>query len=113
MEHRHAITIGTALVAITMFVSHSPGQTDGKNREEYEKQGRMARGTAQMVARELATIANLIALRPDIVVDATHVSGEYCFQAGGGITRGGHMTHFATDPLNTQRGLIGRNQSVQ
>jgi hypothetical protein len=59
---------------------------------------------AGIVAGELSTIANQLSLRPDLAIDFTKVSGEYCFNAGLGA--GGHMTHYATDPTRTQEDVI-------
>ena len=59
---------------------------------------------AGIVAGELSTIAKQLSLRPDIAIDFTKVSGEYCFNTGLGT--GGHMTHYATDPTSTQEDVI-------
>jgi hypothetical protein len=59
---------------------------------------------AAIVAGELSTIANQFALRPDLAIDLTKVSGEYCFNAGLGA--GGHMTHYATDPTRTREDVV-------
>jgi len=59
---------------------------------------------AGIVAGELSTIANQLSLRPDIAIDLTKVSGEYCFNAG--LAAGGHMTHYAADPTRTAEDVV-------
>src|SRR5438552_1096238 len=59
---------------------------------------------AGIVAGELSTIANQLSLRPDIAIDLTKVSGEYCFNAG--LATGGHMTHYAADPTRTAEDVV-------
>ena len=97
MKHRHPIMIGVLLVVIALFISLPDGTAD-------EAKKKPPRGTDEVVAGELATIANQLALNPKSAVDFTHVSGEYCFSAG--VGKGGHMTHFATDPTKTQEDVI-------
>lgn len=57
-----------------------------------------------MIAGELSTIAKHLTLNPNSAVDFTHVSGEYCFS--GNVNIGAHMTHYATDPTQTQEDVI-------
>ncbi len=59
---------------------------------------------AKVVANELAVIANQFALKPEMAIDFSNVSGEYCFN--GGLGKGGHMTHYAIDPTNTNEDII-------
>jgi hypothetical protein len=59
---------------------------------------------AGIVAGEVATFAHQLSLRPDIAIDFTKVSGEYCFNTGLGA--GLHMTHYATDPTKTQEDVV-------
>ncbi len=59
---------------------------------------------AGIVAGEISTFAHQLSLRPDVAIDFTKVSGEYCFNTG--LGSGGHMTHYATDPTKTQEDLI-------
>ena len=59
---------------------------------------------AAIVAAELGTIARHLQARPEMVLDFSKVSGEYClntWKAGGG-----HMTHFAIDLASTQEDVI-------
>jgi hypothetical protein len=59
---------------------------------------------AAIVAGEVATFAHQLSLRPDVAIDLTKVSGEYCFNTG--LGSGFHMTHYATDPTKTQEDVI-------
>lgn len=97
MEHRQTIMIGALLVALTLLVSVPYGSAE-------EAKKKPPRGTKEVVQGELDTIANQLALNPNTAVDFTHVSGEYCFSAG--VGKGGHMTHYATDPTKTQEDVI-------
>lgn len=63
-----------------------------------------ANNQASKVAGNLGTIASYLQSHPEMVIDFTHVSGEYClntWKAGGA-----HMSHFAVDPSKTQEDLI-------
>lgn len=101
MEHRQTTIIGVLFVVIALLVSLPYGIADEAKKE---KAAKPPIGTGDVVAGELAAIANQLALKPRAALDFTHVSGEYCFSAG--IGKGGQMTHFATDPTNTQEDVI-------
>jgi hypothetical protein len=70
-------------------------------------QSAMAQDTNQQaskVAGGLGTIAGYLQSHPEMVLDFTNVSGEYClntWKAGGA-----HMSHFAVDPSKTQEDVI-------
>ncbi len=64
----------------------------------------LAKGQSGIVAGEMAAFANQLALKPDVAIDLTGVSGEYCFD--GNIKKGGHMTHYATDPTRTKEDVV-------
>jgi len=59
---------------------------------------------ASIVAAELRTIANQLSLRPETAIDLSEISGEYCFNVN--LERGGHMTHYAINPLSTSEDII-------
>jgi hypothetical protein len=59
---------------------------------------------ASIVAAELATIAHQLSLNPGLAIDLSEVSGAYCFNAGLGT--GGHMTHYAIDPMKTKEDVV-------
>lgn len=97
MEHRRAVVVGVLLAVVALLLSHvSYGIADEAKKPN--------RGTGDVVAGELTAIANQLALKPGTAVDFTHVSGEYCYSAG--VKKGGHMTHYATDPTKTQEDVI-------
>ncbi len=100
MEHKHPI-VGALLVIMALLVINLPHGITG---EAKKKAAKPPRGTGDVVAGELTAIANQLALKPNTAVDFTHVSGEYCFSAG--VGKGGHMTHYATDPTKTQEDVI-------
>ncbi len=59
---------------------------------------------ASKVAGELGTIASYLQNHPEMALDFTQVSGEYClntWKAGGA-----HMSHYAVDPSKTREDVI-------
>jgi hypothetical protein len=62
------------------------------------------RDQASIVAAEVSTISNMLALRPQTALDFSKVSGEYCFDVN--LSEGGHMTHYAIDPTKTSEDVI-------
>ena len=69
-----------------------------------EQKEEMAHKQASKVAGELGTIAGYLQSHPEMALDFTQVSGEYClntWKAGGA-----HMSHFAVDPSKTQEDVI-------
>jgi len=63
-----------------------------------------AKPQASIVGAELSAIANQLGVNPDMAIDFTDVSGEYCFDVG--LGDGAHMTHYAVDPSSTQEDVI-------
>ncbi len=59
---------------------------------------------ASNVAGELGTIASYLQSHPEMALDFTDVSGEYCLNTWD--SGGAHMTHFAVDPSNTTEDVI-------
>lgn len=62
------------------------------------------RDQASIVAAEISTIAKHLSLRPETAIDLSKVSGEYCFNVN--LEQGGHMTHYAINPLTTREDVI-------
>ncbi len=50
------------------------------------------------------TVDAYLQSHPEMVIDLTGVSGEYCINTW--KVGGGHMTHYATDPSKTQEDLV-------
>ncbi len=69
-----------------------------------EQKEEMANKQASIVAGELGTIATYLQTHPEMVLDFTHVSGEYCLNTW--KANGSHMTHFAVDPSATSEDVI-------
>ena len=59
---------------------------------------------AAIVAAELGAIANQLSIKPEMALDLSEVSGAYCFNAG--LSTGGHMTHYAIDPMKNKEDVI-------
>lgn len=70
----------------------------------YMDQAVAERDQSSIVAAEISAIANQLSLRPETAIDLSDVSGEYCFQVN--LEKGGHMTHYAIDPLTTREDVI-------
>jgi hypothetical protein len=51
--------------------------------------------------REILAIARILRANPEIAIDKTATSGEYCFKSSLGT-----MVHFATQPESTPEGVI-------
>ncbi len=102
MEHRHTIVTRALLVVLALLVMNLPHGIAAETKKD--QAAKPKRGTGDVVAGELTTIANQLALNPNTAVDFTHVSGEYCFSAG--VGKGGYMSHFATDPTKTQEDVL-------
>jgi hypothetical protein len=50
---------------------------------------------------EILAIARILRANPEMVIDRTAASGEYCFKSGLGT-----MVHFATQPQRTSEGVL-------
>jgi hypothetical protein len=50
---------------------------------------------------EILTIARILRAKPEIAIDQTAASGEYCFNSGLGT-----MVHFATQPERTREDVV-------
>lgn len=61
-------------------------------------------GSAEKVAKARATIDQYLESHPEMVIDFSKTSGEYCINAL--KVKGGHMTHFAIDPSKTTEDVI-------
>ncbi|MCH7930311.1 MAG: hypothetical protein IIA01_07400 [Proteobacteria bacterium] len=89
-------TLITALFGL-LVAAGAPQIAAAQTAEDAHKQ-------AAIVAAELGTIARHLQAKPEMALDFSKVSGEYClntWKAGGG-----HMTHFAIDLASTQEDVI-------
>jgi hypothetical protein len=55
-------------------------------------------GTAR---QEILAIARLLRAKPEMAIDQTRASGEYCFKSGLGT-----MVHYASDPITTREDIV-------
>jgi hypothetical protein len=62
------------------------------------------RPQSAIVASEVSTIAQHLALHPKSALDLSQVSGEYCFNAK--LGKGGMMLHWAIDPETTKEDVV-------
>lgn len=95
---RHRLLLPTLLLGaatLVVFGAFSFVETAGATQKKDQ---------ASIVAAEVSTLANQLALRPETAIDFSKVSGEYCFDVE--LGKGGHMTHYAIDPLKTQEDVI-------
>jgi len=51
--------------------------------------------------REILAIARILRAKPEVAIDQTAASGEYCFNSGRGT-----MVHFATEPERTLEDIV-------
>ncbi len=92
MRYRNALLItAVTVVAVGLLPLKASALFGGK-------------GQAAIVAEEIAAFSGLLAVRPSTAIDLSKVSGEYCFQVN--LGKGGHMTHFAIDPLKTKEDVV-------
>ena len=63
-----------------------------------------AAGSADKAAKAHAAIGTYLETHPEMVIDLSKVSGEYCFNTW--KVKGGHMTHYAIDPSKTTEDMI-------
>ncbi len=61
-------------------------------------------GTEDKAAKAQAAINAYIQTHPEMIIDFSKVSGEYCVNTW--KVGGGHMTHYAIDPSKTTEDLI-------
>ena len=90
----NGFAMGLWLMVMALLWSHEFHVTKAEAQKRQDK----------IVKAELNAIANQLALRPEMAIDLSDVSGEYCFNTG--IQEGGHMTHYAIDPTTTQEDVI-------
>lgn len=61
-------------------------------------------GSADKVAKAHAAIGAYLETHPEMVIDFSDVSGEYCVNTW--KVKGGHMAHYAIDPSKTTEDVI-------
>jgi len=66
--------------------------------------GAAVAGSSDKVGKAQAAIGQYLQAHPEMVIDFSGVSGEYCINAL--KVKGGHMTHYAIDPSKTTEDVI-------
>jgi len=88
-----------SLVAGRLFAGDQPVTEDELTRLRREYADVLAlQGTSK---GEILAIARILRANPEVAIDRTAASGEYCFKSGPGT-----MVHFATNPERTSEGVI-------
>jgi hypothetical protein len=88
-----------SLLTSDLFASDQSAVEDELTRLKHEYADVLAlQGTSKA---EILTIARILRAKPQIAVDQTAASGEYCFNSGLGT-----MVHFATDPERTPEDVV-------
>ncbi|HEY5992287.1 MAG TPA: hypothetical protein VIU10_06895 [Candidatus Udaeobacter sp.] len=92
------------IIQISSFTGRLLGGDTPQNEDELTK---LKRDYADVLAlegtskREILAIARILRAKPEIAIDQTAASGEYCFNSGLGT-----MVHFATQPERTPEDVV-------
>ena len=93
------LTICMSLQAGRLLAGNQPAAEDELTKIKREYGDVLAlQGTSK---GEILAIARILRAKPDIAIDQTSVSGEYCFNSGHGT-----MVHFATQPERTPEDVV-------
>jgi len=88
-----------SLVSGSLFAGDQPAAEDELTKIKREYGDVLAlQGTSK---GEILAIARILRAKPDIAIDQTAASGEYCFNSGHGT-----MVHFATQPERTPEDVV-------
>ena len=97
-----------AFIVLTVWMSLLTGRLPAGNQPAAEDElTRIKREYGDVLALqgtskgEILAIARILRAKPDIAIDQTAASGEYCFNSGHGT-----MVHFATQPERTQEDVL-------
>jgi hypothetical protein len=114
IRHSHRNTIGgnimrpIAFIVLTVCISLLTGRLLAGDQPAAEDElTRLKREYADVLALqdtskgEILAIARILRAKPDIAIDQTAASGEYCFNSGHGT-----MVHFATQPERTPEDIV-------
>jgi hypothetical protein len=93
------LTVCTSLLTGRLLAGDQPAAEDELTKIKREYGDVLAlQGTSK---GEILAIARILRAKPDIAIDQTAASGEYCFNSGHGT-----MVHFATQPERTQEDVL-------
>jgi hypothetical protein len=88
-----------SLLTGRLFAGNQPAAEDELTKIKREYGDVLAlQGTSK---GEILAIARILRAKPDIAIDQTSASGEYCFNSGLGT-----MVHFATQPERTPEDVV-------
>jgi len=97
-----------AFIVLTIWISLLTGRLPAGNQPAAEDElTKIKREYGDVLALqgtskgEILAIARILRAKPDIAIDQTAASGEYCFNSGHGT-----MVHFATQPERTQEDVL-------
>jgi hypothetical protein len=93
------VTVHISVLATSLFAGEQPVAEDEltKLKREYADVLTL-QGTAKA---EILVIAKILRAKPEVAIDTTAASGEYCFNSGLGT-----MVHFATQPERTSEDVV-------
>ena len=93
------LTLGTSLLTSSLLAGDQPAAEDELTKIKREYADVLAlEGTSK---GEILAIARILRAKPDVAIDQTAASGEYCFNSGRGT-----MVHFATQPERTPEDVV-------
>src|SRR5437764_4042948 len=93
------LTLGTSLLTRSLLAGDQPAAEDELTKVKREYADVLAlEGTSK---GEILAIARILRAKPDVAIDQTAASGEYCFNSGRGT-----MVHFATQPERTPEDVV-------
>ena len=93
------LTVGTSLLTSSLLAGEMPAAEDELTKIKREYADVLAlEGTSK---GEILAIARILRAKPDVAIDQTAASGEYCFNSGRGT-----MVHFATQPERTPEDVV-------
>lgn len=94
MNWKYLLVIIVVIISIGAYLFYDQDVPSVKSEREQ----------SSIVAAEIGTFANLLALRPKTAVDLSKVSGQYCFHVN--LEQNGKMTHYAIDPSVNEEDVI-------
>ena len=94
-------------LALAMCVTAPTFSDDGSGPQASKDLAQLRREYADVITlqgtarQEILAIARLLRARPEMAIDRTKASGEYCLKSGLGT-----MTHYANDPTTTREDIV-------
>jgi hypothetical protein len=101
---RRIVLVALAAAQLSLLIDRLPADNQAAGEDELTK---LKREYADVLALqgtskgEILAIARILRAKPEVAVDQTTASGEYCFNSGLGT-----MVHFATQPERTPEDVV-------